>query len=80
MVEGIQYGGGISSVRWKIFGTDMSHHQYGGDASSVQWRACSMDLSHHQYRRRVCSTWLPKLLKGELVAVFICENNILQTI
>ena len=50
MVEGIQYGGGISSIRWKIFGTDVSHHQYGGGASSVHWRACSMDLSHHQYR------------------------------
>ena len=64
MVEGIQYGGGISSTRWKIFSTDVSHHQYGGDVSSVQWRACSMDLSHYQYRVRVCSTWLPKLLKG----------------
>ena len=50
MVESIQYGGGISSVRRKIFSTDVSHHQYGGGASSVQWRACSMDLSHHQYR------------------------------
>ena len=49
MVEGIQYGGGISSIRWKIFSTDVSHRQYGG-TSSVQWRACSMDLSHHQYR------------------------------
>ena len=49
MVEGIQYGGGISSIRWKIFSTDVSHHQCGGE-SSVQWRACSMDLSHHQYR------------------------------
>ena len=28
MVEGIQYGGGISSIRWKIFSTDVSHHQY----------------------------------------------------
>ena len=43
MVEGIQYGGGISSIRWKIFSTDVSHHQYRGGASSVQWRACSMD-------------------------------------
>ena len=42
MVESIQYGGGISSIRWKIFGTDVSHHQYGGGESSVQWRACSM--------------------------------------
>ena len=50
MVEGIQYGRGISSIRCKIFSTDVSHHQYGGGASSVQWRACSMDLSHHQYR------------------------------
>ena len=29
----------ISSIRWKIFSTDLSHHQYGGGASSVQWRA-----------------------------------------
>ena len=50
MVEGIQYGGGISPMRWKIFSTDVSHHQCGGGALSVQWRACSMDLSHHQYR------------------------------
>ena len=49
MVEGIQYGGSTSSIRWKIFSTDVLQHQYGG-ASSVQWRACSMDLSHHQYR------------------------------
>ena len=48
MVEGIQYGGGISLIRWKIFSTDVSHHQY---VSLVQWRACSMDLSHHQDRR-----------------------------
>ena len=41
MVEGIQYGGDISSIRWKIFSTDVSHHQCGGGASSVQWRACS---------------------------------------
>ena len=54
MVEGIQYGGGILSIRRKIFSTDVSHHQYEG-ASSVQWRACSMDLSHHQYREG-CST------------------------
>ena len=32
MVEGIQYGGGISSIRWKIFSTDVSHHQCGGGA------------------------------------------------
>ena len=36
MVEDIQYGGGISSIRWKIFSTDVSHsmeevnHQYSG--------------------------------------------------
>ena len=37
MVEGIQYGGGISSIRWKIFSTNVStismeevHHQYSG--------------------------------------------------
>ena len=39
MVEGVQFGGGISSIRWKIFSTDVSHNQYGGSASSVQWRA-----------------------------------------
>ena len=56
MVVGMQYGSGYSvwrrqsSVRWKIFCTDVSHHKYGGGASSVQWRVCSMDLSHHQYR------------------------------
>ena len=48
MVEGIQYGGGISSVRWKIFSTGVSHQQYEGGESLVQWRACNMDLSHHQ--------------------------------
>ena len=26
MVEGIQYGGDISSVRWKIFSIDVSHY------------------------------------------------------
>ena len=30
MVGGIQYGGGISSIKWKIFSTDVRHHQYGG--------------------------------------------------
>ena len=35
MVEVIQYGGGISSIRWKIFNTDVSHHQYGGGASDT---------------------------------------------
>ena len=50
MVEGIQYGGGISSIRWKIFSIDVSRHQYEGGTSSVQWRACSIDLLHHQYR------------------------------
>ena len=54
MVEGIQYGEDISSIRWKIFSKDVSHHQYGGGTSSVQWRVCSMDLSHHQYRE-VCA-------------------------
>ena len=32
MVEGIQNEGGISSLMWKIFSTDVSHHQYGGGA------------------------------------------------
>ena len=41
MVEGIQYGRGISSIKWKIFSTDVSHNQYGGGASSAQWRAAA---------------------------------------
>ena len=64
MEEGIQYGGGISSIRWKIFGTDVSHHQYGGGASSVQQRACSMDLSHHQYRGEVVQHMATKTAQG----------------
>ena len=39
MVEGIQYGGGISSIRQKILSTDVSHDQYGRGASSAQLRA-----------------------------------------
>ena len=37
MVEGIQYGGGISSIRWKIFSTDVS--------------TISMEEVHDQYSR-----------------------------
>ena len=44
MVEGIQYRGGLLSVRWRISSTDMSHHQYVGGTSSVRGRVCSMDL------------------------------------
>ena len=65
MVEGIQYGGGISSIRWKIFSKDVSHDQYGGGAYAIS------TMEGMQYgpvtsliQRRVCSTWLPKLLKG----------------
>ena len=36
-------------MRWKIFSTDVSHHQYGGGESSVQWRACSMTEEGVQY-------------------------------
>ena len=46
MVEGIQYKGGISSIRWKIISTDVSHHQYEGGASSVQWMACRVWTCH----------------------------------
>ena len=59
MVEGIQYGGGISSIRWKIFSTDVSHHQYGGGPEGMQDGPVTSSI-----QRRVCSTWLPKLLKG----------------
>ena len=53
MVEGIQYGGGISPIRWKIFSTDVSHHQYGRCASSVQWRAWYGPVTS-SIQRRVC--------------------------
>ena len=43
MVESIQHGGGISSIRWKIFSKDMSHHQYGEGESLIRWRAYSVD-------------------------------------
>ena len=33
MVEGIQYVGDISSIRWKIFCTDVSCHEHGRGAS-----------------------------------------------
>ena len=49
MVEGIQYREGLLSARWRIFSTDVLHHQYVGGPSLVLWRVCSMDLSHHQY-------------------------------
>ena len=54
MVEAKQYGGGhsvqrgLSSVRWRIVSTGVSH-QYGGGTSSVWQRVCSMKLPHHQY-------------------------------
>ena len=37
MVEGVQYREGISALRWRVFSTDVSHHQYGEGTSSVQW-------------------------------------------
>ena len=68
MMEGLQHGRCISLVRWKIFSTDVSHHQYGGFTSSVQWKICNVDLSHYQYGGGCtvqdyqtcseCSSWL----------------------
>ena len=49
MVEGIQYGGGTSSLRWRLFSADGSHQQYGEGMSSVWWWVYSMDLSTQQY-------------------------------
>ena len=81
-----QYGGGTSSVRWRMCSTvegmqyipvtpsvRMCHIiskeegvQYGPVTPSVQWR--------------VCSTGLPKLLRGLLVVEYIRkEKDILQT-
>ena len=62
MVGSIQYGGAISSTRWKIFSTDVSHDQYGGIISTVedmQYRPVTSSI-----QKGVCSTWLPILLKG----------------
>ena len=65
-MEGIQYGGDISLVRWSMFSTD----QYGGCSSSVWWRVCSMDLSHHQYGEDV-QYRTTRSAQGQLVVVFI---------
>ena len=54
-MEGIQYRGGVSSVRWKIFSTEEAHHQYGG---GLQYGPATSSV-----RSRVCSTGLPKLLR-----------------
>ena len=40
-MDGIEYGGGIPSVRWKVFSANVSHYQYGGGTTSVVWRMCS---------------------------------------
>ena len=65
MGEDIQYGGGISSIKWKIFSTDVSHHKYismeeviNSTVEDMQYGPVTSSL-----QRRVCSTWLPKLLK-----------------
>ena len=40
-MDGIEYGGGIPSVRRKVFSANVSHYQYGGGTTSVVWRMCS---------------------------------------
>ena len=80
MVEGIQYRGRISLIRWMIFSTDVSHHQYEGDASSVQWRACSMDLSYHQYRGGCAVHDYQNGSRGSWWLYLSGKNVILQTI
>ena len=79
MVESIQYGGAMSSTRWQIFSTDVSHDQYGGGESSVQWRACSIDLSHHQYRGG-CADMATNAAQGVVGGCIYLGNDILQTI
>ena len=46
MVVGIQYGGGISLIRLRIFSTNVSHYQHGGGTSSVQWRGYAVWACH----------------------------------
>ena len=76
MVEGIQYGGGISSMRWKIFSTDVSHqevrHQYSG--GHAVW-TCHIINTEEGVRYMAIKT-----AQSLVVAVFIWETDILQTI
>ena len=78
-IEGVQYGGGRSSLWVWVRSTDQSYHQYRGGISSVWTRVCSTDQSP-SVRMRVCSTKLPKLYRGSLLVVFIRENDLLHTI
>ena len=79
MVEGIQYGGGISLIRWKIFSTDASHHQYGGGASSLQWRhavwTCHIINTEEGVQYMATDT-----AQGVVGGCIYLGNDILQTI
>ena len=79
-VEGIQYRGGMPSVRWRVFSTDMSHYQYGGGTSLVRWRMCSMDLSHHQYSGGCAVQDYLNCSGGSRWLYLSGKNYILQTI
>ena len=41
MVEGVQYGHVTSSVQWRVYSTDLSHHQYGGRCAMQDCQNCS---------------------------------------
>ena len=79
MVKGIQYGGGISSVRWKTLRTDVSHHQYGRGGHEV-W-TCHIINTPHQYRGG-CAVYgyQLKTAQGVVSSCIIWQNDILQTI
>ena len=59
MMEGIQYGGGISSVRWRVsvqISMEDAHHQYGGGYTVL--------ICHIINTERVCRTGVPKVQRS----------------
>ena len=67
------HGRGMPSVQTRVYSTDPSHLHYCGRCEKCISYIISMDEG-------VQCIGLPKLLRGLLVAVFNCENDILQTI
>ena len=77
---GLLYGGGIASVRGRIFSTDVSHHQCEGGISSVQWRVCSMSMLHNQYGGGCATHDYQNCSGGSWWLYFSGKNDILQKI
>ena len=82
-MEGMQYRSGTKEVHhqhgrryavWICHTFSAERHSFSTDAR-VQYKSVKSLV-----RMRVCSTGLPKLLKGLLVVVFTSENDILQNL